>query len=115
QGKKDVGHVGTTKTPARGLQVMTAIGVTPDGVPQGLLGQTFWTRENRKKKRPTERNALGTQDKETQQWLDVMALAEGAMADFSFGTVPWFQLDRGADAWPILFSTGRSRGYLTVR
>jgi hypothetical protein len=115
QGRKDLGHVGTTKTPARGLQVMTAIGVTPDGVPQGLLGQSLWARENRKKKQSTERDTLATEDKETQQWLDVMALADGAMAEFSFGTVPWFQLDRGADAWPILFSIRQSRGYLTVR
>ena len=115
QGHKNIGSVGTTKTPARGLQVLTAIGVTPDGVPQGLLGQQYWARENRKKKTSMERDALPVADKETQRWLDVMEQAESALADRAFGTVPWYQMDRGADAWPVLLEGVASRGWITVR
>jgi hypothetical protein len=42
--------VGARSKGAQGLQVMSAIAVSPDGVPLGLCGQVFWTRRQRSRR-----------------------------------------------------------------
>src|SRR5687767_6230518 len=42
---KDFGPIGSANRPARGLRVMTALAVSSDGIPLGLLEQMYWARE----------------------------------------------------------------------
>ena len=116
-GRKGFGAVGRSRDRAKGLQVMTAIAVSPEGTPQGLTGQAYWSRpRGKKKKRPQDRDKQHTKDKETERWLCVMRQTRAAFAEAAPLTKPWFQLDRGGDAWPILteFGTGDDV-WLTVR
>lgn len=114
-GHKRLGRIGTRKANAQGLQVMTAIGISPDGTPLGILGQAFWTRERTGPRRKDTRNKRRVEDKETRYWLDVMEQAQEAMTAESPGTRLWFQEDRGADAWPVLQTADTANHWITVR
>lgn len=108
---RGTGPVGARSSGARGFQVMTAIGVAPDGTPLGLLGQAWWARTETKATKATERRA--PEEKETQHWLSVL---DSTRALFSTERCrPWFQLDRGGDAWPVLLAAHHEDVYLTVR
>lgn len=113
EGKKGLGGVGAWNKGGRGLQTMTAIAVSPDGVPLGILGQVLWARLARSpagKKDPREPH-----QRESQAWLDVMHDAQQNLVQQAPGTVPWFQLDRGGDCGRVLL-WGESMGVLfTVR
>jgi len=84
------------KAGARGLEVMTALGVSPGGQVLGLLGQAYWRREEEAPARPASARPLA--QKETRYWLHVAQRALEAAA----GAAPsrlrlWLQMDRGAD------------------
>ena len=98
-GRRRLGRVGTRKVNGQGLQVMTGIGISPDGTPLGLLGQVYWTRDRSGPRKKDSRNKRRVDDKETRYWLEVMHQAQTAMEAESPGTRLWFQEDRGADAW----------------
>ena len=114
-GGKGLGDVGRSCDSARGLQVMTAIAISPDGTPLGISGQSFWARQVGPKKSPQDRARQLPSEKETQRWLDVIAQTREDFAMMAPTTRPWFQLDAGADAWPILVDAVGSEGWLTVR
>jgi Transposase DNA-binding/Transposase DDE domain len=108
---RGTGPVGARSSGARGFQVMTAIGVAPDGTPLGLLGQAWWTRTETKATKASKQRT--PEEKETQHWLTVL---ESTRALFSTGRCrPWYQLDRGGDAWPVLLMAHHADIYLTVR
>jgi hypothetical protein len=92
--KKGLGAVGARFVGARGLQVMTALALSPKGVPLGLCGQTFWTRKQRARrhKRKHDRRPVG--QKETKHWLRVMHQVRKVFASEAPQTKPWFQLVR---------------------
>lgn len=114
-GGRRLGRVGTRKFNAQRLQVMTGIGISPDGTPLGILGQVYWTRERTGPRKKDSRNRRGVEDKETKHWLAVMEQAHEAMQADAPGTRLWFQEDRGADAWPILRTVEEARHWITVR
>ena len=77
-GERGLGAVGTYEAGAVGLKVISALALTTDGVPLGLLRQVFWRRPvqrptNRRpaKKRPIEK-------KETRHWLDAVNTSAGS-------------------------------------
>jgi hypothetical protein len=113
EAKKGLGIVGSRKVGARGLCVMTAIGILRDGTPIGVLGQEFWARTEpspakKKDRRPVEQ-------KETRYWLEVMEQVRKSLGDKDHSPKPWFQVDRGADAWPVLMAALEKGDLLTVR
>jgi hypothetical protein len=112
---KRLGMVGTRAFSSEGLQVMSAVAVTPDGTPQGLVGQSYWTRQRMGRRKKDTRHKRKVEDKETQYWLDVMEQARTAFAKTAPTTRPWFQLDRGGDAWPVLQLVADSDFWTTVR
>lgn len=114
-GRRRLGRVGTRKTNAQGLQVMTGIGISPDGTPLGILGQVYWTRDRTGPRKKNSRNKRGVEDKETKHWLAVMDQAHEAMQSEAPGTRLWFQEDRGADAWPVLRTVEEAKHWITVR
>jgi hypothetical protein len=111
--EKDLGVVGTRRQNATGLEVISAIAVTQDGTPAGICGQRFWARKQRTTRK--KKDTRPTAEKETQRWLDMMEEVTKGFANAAPNTRPWFQFDRGADAWPILFDATQSTAWLTVR
>lgn len=114
-GRKRLGPIGTSKSKAQGLQVMTAIAISENEVPLGILGQRYWTRDRTQQRKARARKKHKVEDKETAYWLDVMQQAKAAISAVSPETRLWFQMDRGADAWPVLSTVRDDEHWLTVR
>lgn len=110
---KDLGVVGARSIGARGLQVMSAIAVLPDGTPAGICGQLWWARKGRARRKARDRRAV--RSKETQYWLDTMQRVRDVFAEHAPAVRPWFQLDRGGDAWPVLLDGLHPDQLFTVR
>jgi len=113
--QKRLGIVGARFIGARGLQVMTGIAVSPDGVPLGLCGQSYWAREERSKGSSKKHDTRRVEEKETRYWLEVMQQTRGALQTLAADTQPWFQLDRGGDAWPVILDGLEPGQLFTVR
>lgn len=108
---KGTGPIGARTFPARGFQVMSALAVTPDGVPQGLCAQSWWSREEKPVTREASKRKV--EDKETKYWLEAIKNVRAAFKDSP--CTPWLQLDRGGDAWPVLLEAHAPNCWLTVR
>jgi len=110
--KNGFGPVGNRSKRGRGLEVMNAIAVRPDGTPLGLCGQAYWARsEQRAKKgnRPFE-------EKETRFWFEAIRQTLEAFLLARSSCTPWFQLDRGGDFREMLAWGAQTDGvYVTVR
>jgi hypothetical protein len=111
---KRLGCVGTVSHGVRGLRVMSALAVSRAGTPLGLCGQKYWAREDKKKRAKKQPNRP-VEEKETQNWLDVMQQVRKVFASEAPTTRPWFQLDREGDAWPILLDGLKPGELFTVR
>jgi hypothetical protein len=112
---KGLGVVGRRCVGATGVCVMSAIAVRCDGTPVGLCGQRYWARVERSGRKSNKNDRRRLEEKETRYWLEVMAQAREVLRREAAGTRPWFQLDRGGDAWPVLLQTSARGEYLTVR
>ncbi|MCX5661444.1 MAG: IS4 family transposase [Planctomycetota bacterium] len=110
---KGTGPVGARKSGARGFQVMNLIVVSAEGVPLGLCGQAWWSRGETAATK--SRKARSTEDKETKHWGGEMAKARELFVEHGCGTIPWFQLDRGGDAWPVLVEATEANQWVTIR
>jgi hypothetical protein len=115
---KDFGPIGPTSKGARGVKVLGAIALSPEGVPLGVAALEWWCRA------PAPRGAKGTKkpnasrrtkDKETQRWLDAVTHTTARFALSAPETRCWFQLDREADSWPVLHHLEASGHWFTVR
>jgi hypothetical protein len=97
--------------------MMNALAVSAKGVPLGLTAQEWWIRRDTVPvgQRKEERDKRKVSDKETQRWLDALEHTHQVMARYAPRTRLWFQLDREADAWPILRHADASGHWFTVR
>jgi hypothetical protein len=111
---KDLGAVGAWSQGGRGIHAMTAFAVTADGCPLGICGQRLWVREQRSRLRGSERSSVAD-DRETRFWLDLLESTQASFTDSAPDCTPWYQLDRGADCWPVLELAQRLDLLLTVR
>lgn len=111
---KGVGAVGAWSMGSRGVHAMTAFAVGSDGAPIGICGQQMWTRQARSRHAHARRSA-DLHDRETRFWLELLAESHARFAREAPGCTPWYQLDRGADCWPVLALASRSNLLLTVR
>lgn len=59
-----------------GLKVHSALAVSADGVPLGLLHQTIWARDPATVGKRHQRRKRATQDKESQRWLTALAASQ---------------------------------------
>lgn len=108
---RTAGAGGAQSVAVRGVQVVTAIGLHPDGAPLGLLGQAWWARaEAPSLKQARDRDP---EDKETWHWLRLLESTRELC--FAFCCRPWFQFDQVGDAWPVLLTARYEDIYLTVR
>ena len=100
---RELGRVGTLH-PARGLHVMTALAVDERGTAVGLLDQRWWARDQPLIQRKGKAlKCIGTRykDRETRHWLDTLADCDDRLRESAPDAQAWYQLDRGADCWPI--------------
>lgn len=111
---KDFGSVGSLSQKGRGVQVMTAFAVTSKGIPLGVAGQRMWVREQRSR-RPEKAPSDPGSDRETRYWLELLESTHESFAAQAPETEVFFQLDRGADCWPVLMTAVERGLLLTVR
>jgi hypothetical protein len=104
-GRREVGVVGAHKFKARGLIVVSALGVGADGTPLGLLGQSWWTRDRAKK---------GAR-RELRYSTDVVDEVLTVMSEKAPTTQVWLQLDRLYDAQLVLEHLADKDTLFTVR
>lgn len=110
---KDFGPIGTRSQGARGLKAMNAMVLSPGGVPLGMSAQQWWTRRPRQRRK--NRDFVPVAKKETQHWLEALKQTKAVMTAHAPLTRCWFQLDREADAWPMLLEAGREGSWFTIR
>lgn len=110
---KGFGSVGARSTGTRGLKVLSALALSPQGVPLGLSGQVWWARSMHRATRHRRRRT--TEEKEIQHWLEAMEQTREVISAHAPGTRVWFQLDREADAWPILEQADAAGHWFTIR
>jgi hypothetical protein len=109
---KDLGGIGAWNLGARGVQTMSALAVTRAGAPIGICGQRYWVREKRSQTGTHE----GPSDRsESRFWLQLVEEVHRSFADEAPQTRPWFQADRGADAWSVYALATRLGALMTVR
>jgi hypothetical protein len=114
---RELGRVGSHAS-TRGLLMMNSLAVAPSGAPLGLLDQRWWARDQPKrpkKKNPTKCSRVPFEQKETRHWVDALVAVQDQMVTHAPATQPWFQLDRGADCWPVLAKAVEHNLLLTTR
>lgn len=110
---KGFGPIGSRAMKGRGIKVMNAMLSSPEGVCLGISSQQWWTRPARARKKHRER--LRPEEKETKHWLEAISQTREVFATYAPRTRCWFQLDREADAWPILTTAGAAGHWFTIR
>jgi hypothetical protein len=113
--RRGMGAIGTHGVGAQGLHLMSGIVVDMHGVPVGLCGQRYWARQQRVGLGRDDYDRRDIDQKETRYWLEVLEEAQAAFAAGATGTRPFFQLDRGGDAWPVLTWAVDHQALLTTR
>lgn len=113
--KRDFGDVGTDKSDARGLKIVDALAVDPEGTVVGWLGLTFWARSPDRKKPSTEhaRKSRPVEEKETRYWIETVRSAVSALDEG--GKRGWFQIDREGDGHDLLLALAATKHWWTVR
>ncbi len=94
-GKKGFGRVGSTRSGGRGLKVVTAYAIDPDGVPVGVLDQQWWARQSARKRHNCHARKL--EDKETKHWVNALQASRDRAAEQAPHTQLCFLLDREND------------------
>jgi hypothetical protein len=115
--RRELGRVGTDEYGARGLQVMTALAVDDGGDVVGVLEQRWWARGEKKRVRDAKQAQCinGRHLKrETRFWLETIQASEDRLAE-NGGTKAWYQMDRGADCWPLFEKAIEQDLLVTVR
>ena len=114
---KGFGPIGAIMAGWKGLKVITALAVGADGVPIGLVAQSWWARPKapRRTLKQSKRDRMRKKprEKETGRWLETIERSAERLK--AAGVLGWFQLDREADAWPMLLSLSESGHWFTVR
>jgi hypothetical protein len=110
--RKGFGAVGSWRQGSQGVHVMTALAIDQEGTALGVAAQKFWVRKRRSK---ASKKAASPANCETRFWLDTLVETHAAFREQAPDTEAWFQLDRGADCWPVLETATQHRMLLTVR
>lgn len=114
--EKGFGPVGAVSTGVRGLKVMTALAISPSGVPLGIAGMNFWTRpQSALSLSRAERAKRKLGESEIGRWATVLEESQERFSRCAPDTKPWFQLDRGGDARRLLQYLRDGRYLFTVR
>src|SRR5262245_28432716 len=104
----------SNKDAGRGMQAMTALVLSPSGVPLGTAAQELWVRpderapEHHDDYRPIE-------ERETRFWLEVLDQVTAQFHVEAPHTEPWFQMDRGADSATVIDKVAKLGVAFTIR
>jgi Transposase DDE domain/Transposase DNA-binding len=116
---KGFGRVGTDAIGARGLKVMSAYCVAPNGTPLGIVEQQFWARPasltpgaDRKEKKRVTRN-LPAKSKEPYRFTTSAEAATKLLN--AQGVRPWILVDREGDNRDLLKRLSELDCHFTVR
>jgi hypothetical protein len=112
--RRELGRVGPA-FPTRGLHVMSALAVDPEGATVGLIEQCWWARTGKVREKKCRSYSRHFRKKETRHWVDALSASEQRMRQSVPQCRAWYQLDRGADCWPVLEFAVREKLLITVR
>lgn len=112
---KGLGVVGPFCIGATGLQVMSAIALSPDGTPLGICAQTYWARKTKVPQRAQEKQRRQLKDTETRHMVNTMTSISDLFSVHAPKTKPWFVWDRGGDAYHNLRVAKENDALITVR
>jgi hypothetical protein len=110
---RDFGCIGSAKGGARGLKVIDALAVDPQGVPVGLLGLTWWARPEPIRKKKYAKQARPLEEKETRHWVETIRAACSVLDEKAVRG--WFQIDREGDGCDLLLALTETKHWWTVR
>jgi hypothetical protein len=108
---KDFGSIGKRAFPTRGIKVLTALAVEPNGATLGLVDQQYWARPRRSRLSRFFRRA--TKRTETQRWVETIERAAGRVR--AAGVRPWLVIDREGDCGEVLRAAQATDSWFTVR
>lgn len=97
---------------SRGLKMHTALVIDPDGVPQGLLHQEVWARDEAELGKRHTRRERAIEEKESWRWLRTVRMCEQRLPE-SVGA--WIVGDREADIYELLAMPRRPGIELLIR
>ncbi len=108
----DLGLVGTHSNDARGLNVVTALSVSREGIPLGICAQTWWLRSTQRRRRgPSTYRPV--EERESRHTVE--AIRAVAQRYDKTGCIPWVVIDRGGDATVIIDELVRQQLRFTIR
>jgi hypothetical protein len=114
--EKDFGAVGSYRDGARGLHAVTALSLSPDGVPLGVGAARYWSRPLQPHRRTRRQRALiKLEDNELGHWAEVIAQTRARYTEHAPERGLWFQLDRGGDSWRLMWFLHQGGYHFTVR
>lgn len=116
KGTRDFGRIGSDDHGARGLKLIDALAVQPDGVVAGWLALTFWARPDadpHDRRTQHQLRARPVDEKETRYWLQTIQAACAALDER--GAQGWFQIDREGDNGDLLQALNATHHDWTVR
>jgi hypothetical protein len=101
---------------ACGLHLHTTLALRDDGVPLGILGQSYWARTPGKRTAP-KRRQRSIQDKESRKWLDGIEAAENALETSPADQRPRLihVMDREGDVHEVLQRISESPHFAIIR
>lgn len=94
-----LGKIGTKKSLARGLVQHTALAMSPDGVPLGILDQKIWARKVLPSTRSKDLRKRPLKEKESSRWLESMELTQKTCPQ---GVVAITVADRECDIYEFI-------------
>ena len=113
-GERDFGRIGSDNNGARGLKVIDALAVDPQGTPIGVLGLTWWARSSKRSPKDTHaRQSRPLEQKETRYWIQTVRAACSALDERKVRG--WFQIDREGDGRDLLQALQQTDHWWTVR
>lgn len=118
-GAKGFGSVGSPNKDVKGLMVMNALAISPDGVPLGLVDQIYWNRSSARETglTPGERSKRNQQRSfEEKETFFIVEAARHAQERLErHGTKAWVVVDRAADNRDILLALHEMDCLFTIR
>lgn len=112
--QKPLGSIGSRRFPTRGLKIVDAVAVAPDGTPEGVLDLQFWARKARPTKRSRSRRRRCRQT-EMRHWSAAVERTTEVLEAHAPAVRPWFVMDREADETALLRELTGSDARFSIR
>jgi hypothetical protein len=115
------GSVGTRRAGARGVHVLTALALTEQGLPLGILDQLYFLRNEEPSPRRragggrTKSDRRPRAERESQHLIEHLDRVWNVAQQHAPDAALWFQSDRGGDYWGVLEWAADRHALMTVR